>query len=79
MAILTQQLYQELSAELNKIRRLSDSESSYRKTYGEITPWLNEEPDLQRILELRKETKKIRSKFRHKLADKSDLDEVSPF
>ena len=37
---------------------------------------MNAEPDVSKVLEVRKNMKAIKSKFRHKLADKKDLEEV---
>ena len=37
---------------------------------------MNTEPDVSKILEVRKNLKAVKSKFRHKLADKKDLEEV---
>ena len=37
---------------------------------------MNSEPDVSKVLEVRKNMKAVKSKFRHKLADKKDLEEV---
>lgn len=34
------------------------------------------EPDVSKMIEVRKNLKAVKSRFRHKLADKKDLDEV---
>ena len=43
---------------------------------GDLEASMSKEPDVSKILEVRKNVKALKSKFRHKLADKKDLEEV---
>ena len=39
-------------------------------------PWLEAKPDLKKVGEVRRKIKSLRSRLRHRLADKKDLEEV---
>ena len=54
--------------------------SSYYLLYllpqADIIPWLGSKPDVKKIGEVRRVIKSLRSRLRHRLADKKDLEEV---
>ena len=41
-----------------------------------MTPWLGSKPDIKKVGEGRRKIKSLRSRLRHRLADKKDLEEV---
>ena len=41
-----------------------------------MVPWLGSKPDVRKVGEVRRKIKSLRSKLRHRLADKKDLEEV---
>ena len=43
----------------------------------DMSPWLEAKPDLKKVGEVRRTIKGLRSRLRHRLADKKDLEEVS--
>ena len=43
----------------------------------DMSPWLQAKPDLKKVGEVRRTIKGLRSRLRHRLADKKDLEEVS--
>lgn len=43
---------------------------------AQLNPWLNNRPDVSCLQTIMKEVKGHRSRLRHKLADKKDLEEV---
>lgn len=43
--------------------------------YLRVQPWLQEKPDLSEYQTIRKKIKSLKSRLRHKLADKQDLEE----
>ena len=43
----------------------------------QLHPWLNNRPDVSSMQSLMKEIKTLRSKLRHKLADRRDMEEVA--
>ena len=44
---------------------------------ADMSPWLEAKPDLKKVGEVRRTIKSLRSRLRHRLADKKDLEEVS--
>ena len=42
----------------------------------DMSPWLEAKPDLKKVGEVRRTIKSLRSRLRHRLADKKDLEEV---
>ena len=42
-----------------------------------MIPWLGSKPDVKKMGDIRRTIKSLRSKLRHRLADKKDLEEVS--
>ena len=43
----------------------------------DMSQWLEAKPDLKKVGEVRRTIKGLRSRLRHRLADKKDLEEVS--
>ena len=43
---------------------------------ADMTPWLGSKPDIKKVGEVRRKIKSLRSRLRHRLADKKDLEEV---
>ena len=48
----------------------------YLLPQADIIPWLGSKPDVKKIGEVRRVIKSLRSRLRHRLADKKDLEEV---
>lgn len=48
----------------------------YLLSQADIIPWLGSKPDVKKIGEVRRVIKSLRSRLRHRLADKKDLEEV---
>ena len=38
--------------------------------------WLETKPDIKKVIEIKRNIKTLRSRLRHRLADKKDLEEV---
>lgn len=49
--------------------------AKYKDLQADMVPWLNSKPDVKKMGEVRKSVKSLRSKLRHRLADKKDLEE----
>ena len=50
---------------------------SYEQTQSELAEWLDKKPNTDPLKQVRQNIKTLKSKLRHKLADKQDADEVS--
>ena len=58
---------------------LQELRKVYREQYDELSRWLKYTPDVQPLKAVRANIKALKSKLRHKLADKVDLEEVYKF
>lgn len=59
--------------QLDKLRQLK---CHYDTLQQQLQPWLTNKPDLNELHSLRKTLRSLKSKLRHRLADKQDLEEV---
>ncbi|XP_033644278.1 serine/threonine-protein kinase 31-like isoform X1 [Asterias rubens] len=66
-----------LRKELNAIHKLIHLQTSYTETKSEHVKWLTAKPDVSKLLATTKVIKSLRSKLRHKLAYKLDLEDES--
>ncbi|XP_068724825.1 serine/threonine-protein kinase 31-like isoform X1 [Montipora capricornis] len=66
----------EQKAEIAEIQELRGNlEEKYRNLKIDMAPWLWSKPDVKKISDVRKTIKSLRSRLRHRLADKKDLEE----
>jgi len=75
LQLIVQSLKKCLDAEKDEIRQVQSLKEEYTLLKQIIAPWLNEKPSLLHVLNIRKTIKTLKSKLRHKLADKVDLEE----
>ncbi|CAB4024373.1 Hypothetical predicted protein, partial [Paramuricea clavata] len=75
LAPLIKCLKKELLQELTDIKQLRSRAEECVRNQGDLEASMSKEPDVSKILEVRKNVKALKSKFRHKLADKKDLEE----
>ncbi|XP_078366669.1 serine/threonine-protein kinase 31-like isoform X1 [Oculina patagonica] len=69
-------LAMELNRELADIQELRDNlMTKYRSLQADMSPWLEAKPDVKKMGEVRRAIKSLRSRLRHRLADKKDLEE----
>ena len=69
-------LLHELRVEYDDLAMLSELSVTYRLLYNELGNHLNSVPDSKALTVHRKNIKVLKSKLRHKLADKVDIEEV---
>ena len=69
-------LTKELRRELASIETLTDLYNHHEKLSKELEPWMNSKPDVSEMQTVQRDIKGLRSRLRHKLADKHDMDEV---
>lgn len=70
-------LISELSKELQDVRELRDNlVINYRTLQADMGKWLETKPDIKKAIEIKRIIKTLRSRLRHRLADKKDLEEV---
>jgi len=66
----------DLKREMADIQELRDNlVSRYKRIQTDMSPWLDTKPDLKKVGEVRRTIKSLRSRLRHRLADKKDLEE----
>ncbi|CAH1793847.1 unnamed protein product [Owenia fusiformis] len=76
IATVVQALLREMrDEELRDIEELSRLNIEYKLMHQSLSRWLNDTPDMSDINTVRKTIKALKSKLRHKIADKSDLEE----
>lgn len=69
-------LITEIEREISDIKELRDHlVANYRNLQADMTPWLGSKPDIKKVGEVRRKIKSLRSRLRHRLADKKDLEE----
>jgi hypothetical protein len=69
-------LINDMMAELKNIDQLAAMQDAYSTMKASLINWLDEKPDLVPLQTNRKNFKSLKSKLRHKLADKHDVEEV---
>ncbi|XP_022789235.1 serine/threonine-protein kinase 31-like [Stylophora pistillata] len=69
-------LISELSKEFQDVRELRDNlVINYRTLQADMGKWLETKPDIKKAIEIKRIIKTLRSRLRHRLADKKDLEE----
>ncbi|XP_073232753.1 serine/threonine-protein kinase 31-like [Porites lutea] len=69
-------LITEIEREVSDIKELRDHlVANYRNLQADMTPWLGSKPDIKKVGDVRRKIKSLRSRLRHRLADKKDLEE----
>ncbi|XP_063969399.1 serine/threonine-protein kinase 31-like isoform X1 [Lytechinus pictus] len=68
-------LVKALVKEKQTLASLAQVCENFASMSGQLNPWLNNKPDVSGLQSLMKEVKALRSRLRHKLADKRDLEE----
>ncbi|XP_072050338.1 serine/threonine-protein kinase 31-like [Amphiura filiformis] len=69
-------LTKELRRELASIETLTELYNHHEQLGKELEPWMNSKPDVSEMQTVQKDIKGLRSRLRHKLADKHDMDEA---
>ena len=69
-------LTKELRRELASIDTLVELYNHHKALSLGLEPWMNAKPDVSDMQDVQREIKGLRSRLRHKLADKHDMDEV---
>ncbi|XP_038061882.1 serine/threonine-protein kinase 31-like isoform X2 [Patiria miniata] len=65
----------QLGLELDAIDYIIRQKDSYTAARNDFEKWLQDKPDVSCLQSIQKEIKTLKSKLRHKLADKDDLEE----
>jgi len=69
-------LVAEHKREMTDIQELRDHlVAKYKNLQADMIPWLGSKPDVKKMGDIRRTIKSLRSKLRHRLADKKDLEE----
>ncbi|XP_064621726.1 serine/threonine-protein kinase 31-like isoform X2 [Lineus longissimus] len=68
-------LISDMMAELKNIDQLAAMKHAYSVMKASLVEWLDAKPDLAPLQAIRKSFKSLKSKLRHKLADKHDVEE----
>ena len=76
MASLVQAIHRDLKSQILCLNDLIRYESEFRTMRSSIDDWLDKKPNVDKLLESRQTLKGLKSKLRHKLADKHDAEEV---
>ena len=76
MTLTLRALMAELQHELDDITKLRVMCHQYSKMRQHLIPWLKHKPVVTRLVQTRKQLKILKSKLRHTLAAKEDLEEV---
>ncbi|XP_005100543.1 serine/threonine-protein kinase 31 isoform X1 [Aplysia californica] len=72
---LAQLLLQDLRQESACVDQLTSMLSEFSAMREAVTPWLHSAPSLDKLQAVRSKLKSLKSKLRHKLADKADAEE----
>ncbi|XP_067673691.1 serine/threonine-protein kinase 31-like [Haliotis asinina] len=75
LAALVQSLYTELQSEMTNIDNYQHLLTEFRSMKTECEPWLHDKPCTEELLGIRKTLRGLRSKLRHRVADRQDLEE----
>ncbi|CAH3117649.1 unnamed protein product [Pocillopora meandrina] len=66
----------ELNKELQEIQELRDNlVINYKGLQTDMGSWLQTKPDIKKVIEIKRSIKTLRSRLRHRLADRKDLEE----
>ncbi len=76
ISLVIMTLLKQLQHEHRGIKQLQQLSVEYKELTVCLEPWLTEHPDVTPLKNIRKTIKGLKSKLRHKLADKQDLEEV---
>ncbi|KAK3605443.1 hypothetical protein CHS0354_007526 [Potamilus streckersoni] len=77
VATLLTSVRQELKTEFSTLDNFCQLQKEFTQLRDSIVPWLKDMPSLDKLQESRKVILALKSKLRHKLADKQDLEEVN--
>ncbi|KAL3877743.1 hypothetical protein ACJMK2_035406, partial [Sinanodonta woodiana] len=77
VATLLASVRQELKTEFSTLDNFCQLQKEFTQLQESIVPWLKDMPSLDKLQESRKVILALKSKLRHKLADKQDLEEVN--
>ena len=73
---MLQALEKDLQIEISSIENVQKLAADFSQLKREIEPWLETRPNVDELLDMRKTLRSLRSKLRHRLADKEDVEEV---
>ena len=76
IASLVQTVHRDLKAEILCVNDFIRLESEFRHMQAGIEAWLDRKPSVEKLVENRQVLRSLKSKLRHKLADKHDAEEV---
>jgi len=76
VATILTSILNELRGELKTMENLQTVVTDFKQLQSSIEPWLDAKPSLSGITEKRKAIRSLKSKLRHKEADRQDLEEV---
>lgn len=76
ITMILKSLMSEMKTELDDIQRIQQLTSDFTTEMADLGQWLEKKPDITQLVALRKSIKGLKSKLRHKVADKVDLEEV---
>ena len=62
---------------MKEIVYINQCQTEYGTIQTDLQSWLTAKPDVSNLLGIQKTIKGLKSKLRHKLADKEDLEEVN--
>ena len=76
ITLVLKTIVNEICSELTDIERLVALRADYSLLASQLVCWLEDKPNVVELQGVRKTIKSLKSKLRHKLADKQDLEEV---
>ncbi|XP_041364703.1 serine/threonine-protein kinase 31-like [Gigantopelta aegis] len=74
-ASMLQALEKDLQSEISSIENVQKLATDFSQLRKEIEPWLETRPNVDELQDVRKSLRALRSKLRHRLADKEDVEE----
>lgn len=77
VATILAAILKELRGEMKTLENLKAVVNDFTHLKSSIQPWLEVRPNLESITERRKAIRGLKSKLRHKEADRQDLEEVT--
>lgn len=79
IAAVVKAIMKELSNEMNHINHFKNLKTEFTDTNEGIHPWLHTKPNTEELAQIKKTIRGLKSKLRHKEADRQDLVEVHIF
>ena len=79
IASLVQTVQRDLKAEILCVNNFIRLQSEFRIMRAGMEAWLDRKPSVDKLLENRQVLRSLKSKLRHKLADKHDAEEVGTY